>query len=209
MNQHSNKQMNSSDQKIAPKTARGKLTREKIINAAASEFGTKGFHETSISDITKTAGVALGTFYVYFESKESIFRAILSHMGELTRHWISKKIAGAPDRLSAERMGIEAFIEFVREHKDLYRIVMEAQFVANDAYINYYSVFADAYIHNLDDAVAKGEISAGQNEERAWALIGMSVFLGLKYGVWDEHRDPKEVANAVGSLLESGLGLKK
>ena len=201
--------MNQFVQKPDPKTARGKLTREKIINAAASEFGQKGYHDTSISDITQTAGVALGTFYVYFASKEAIFRALLSHMGELTRHWISKKIAGAPDRLSAERMGIEAFIEFVREHKDLYRIVMEAQFVANDAYIEYYSVFADAYIQNLDDAVVKGEISQGENEERAWALIGMSVFLGMKYGIWDEKRDPKAVADAVGGLLESGLGLKK
>lgn len=191
-----------------PKTARGKRTRDKILEAAASEFGSKGFHETGITDITKTAGVALGTFYTYYKSKEVVFRALVSHMGELTREWISKRVAGAPDRLTAERMGIAAFIEFAREHKDLYRIVMEAQFVANDSYMEYYSVFAESYTRNLADAADKGEIRSGHNEERAWALIGMSVFLGLKYGVWEEDRDPSEIADAISDLLENGLGVK-
>lgn len=191
-----------------PKTARGKRTRDKILEAAATEFGTKGFHDTGITDITKTAGVALGTFYTYYKSKEVVFRALVSHMGELTREWIAQRIAGAPDRLSAERMGIAAFIEFAREHKDLYRIVMEAQFVAKDSYVEYYSIFADSYARNLSDAAQKGEIRAGHDEERAWALIGMSVFLGLKYGVWDETRAPEDIADAVADLLENGLGIK-
>lgn len=191
-----------------PKTARGMRTRDKILEAAASEFGAKGYHETGITDITKTAGVALGTFYTYYKSKEIVFRALVSHMGELTREWISKRVAGAPDRLTAERMGIAAFIEFVREHKDLYRIVMEAQFVANDSYIEYYTVFAESYTRNLADAADKGEIRSGHNEERAWALIGMSVFLGLKYGVWEGDRKPSEIADAIGDLLENGLRIK-
>ncbi|PHQ68287.1 MAG: TetR family transcriptional regulator [Robiginitomaculum sp.] len=191
-----------------PKTARGLRTRDKILKAAASEFGSKGYHETGITDITKTAGVALGTFYTYYKSKEVVFRALVSHMGELTREWIAKRIAGAPDRLTAERMGIAAFIEFAREHKDLYRIIMEAQFVAKDSYIEYYTVFAESYARNLADAADKGEIRSGHDEERAWALIGMSVFLGLKYGVWDESRDPDDIADAIGDLLENGLGIK-
>jgi len=65
-----------SSSKKTPKTKRGRLTREKILRAAETEFGEKGFHEAAISAITHRAGVALGTFYVYFESKEEIFRAL-------------------------------------------------------------------------------------------------------------------------------------
>ena len=102
-----------------PKTARGRRTREKLLEAAEIEFGEKGFHEAAISGITQRAGVALGTFYVYFESKEEVFRALVSYMGHLTRTSIAEKVADAPDRLSAERQGIEEFIEFVRRHRNL------------------------------------------------------------------------------------------
>ena len=189
----------------APKTSRGERTRSRILDAAAEEFGQRGFHEAAVSGITQRAGVALGSFYTYFNSKEELYRALVEHMGEITRRWLAERTAGAPDRLTAERKGIEAFIEFVRTHKSLYRIVMESQFVAPDAYRAYYDVFAEAYQRGLQAASRTGEIAPGHDEERAWALIGMSVFLGLRYGVWDDERPAAEVADAVAGLIEHGL----
>jgi AcrR family transcriptional regulator len=188
-----------------PKTRRGQETRKKLLDAAAVEFGARGFHDASISEITRRAGVALGTFYVYFTSKDEVFRGLVEHMGRLTRAFLTERIASAPDRLTAERDGLIAFVGFAREHKDLYRIVMESQFVAEDAYRAYYSVFAEAYRHNLERASARGEVAKGDDEVRAWALIGVSVFLGLRYGVWDETRTPEEVGEAVWSLIRFGL----
>lgn len=188
-----------------PKTARGIRTQRSLLDAAALEFGSRGFHEASIQEITRRAGVALGTFYVYFDSKESIFRALVSYMGQLTREWIASRVAALPDRLTVERVGIEAFIEFARGHKDLYRIVMEAQFVAPDAYHAYYSNFADAYRRNLDAAQTKGDLRPGDNHVRAWALIGMSVFLGLRFGIWDEGARIGDIGAATEDLLRNGL----
>ncbi|MGZ8364620.1 MAG: TetR/AcrR family transcriptional regulator [Caulobacteraceae bacterium] len=192
----------------APKTSRGERTRQRILEAAEAEFGERGFHEAAVSGITQRAGVALGSFYTYFNSKEELYRALVEHMGEITRRWLAERTGGAPDRLSAERQGIEAFIEFVRAHRSLYRIVMESQFVAPDAYRAYYDGFADAYRRGLHSAALNGEIADGPAEERAWALIGMSVFLGLRYGVWDAERPASEVAGAVAGLLEHGLAPK-
>lgn len=188
-----------------PRTSRGEKTRAKLLEAARKEFGEKGFYEAGIVGITGRAGVALGSFYTYFNSKEEVYRALVEHMGVVTRRWQSEHIAAAPDRLAAERIGVEAFIEFVRGHQDLYRIVMEAQFVAPDAYRAYYEVFAEDYRRNLAAAGRNGQVRAGADEERAWALIGMNVFLGLKYGVWNEDRSPAEIADAVADLIEHGL----
>ena len=54
----------------------------------------------------------------------------------------------------------------------------------------------------LDDASAEcGDVG----EEEAWAIVGMNVFVGLRYGVWDEDADPRAVAERVNQLLRSGL----
>lgn len=188
-----------------PKTARGKKTREKLLQAAEVEFGEKGFHEAAISGITRRAGVALGTFYVYFDSKEEVFRALVSYMGHHTRSWIAQRVADAPDRLAAERQGLEAFIEFVGRHKNLYRIVSEAQFVAEDAYREYYQVFADAYQENLTAAGERGEIRKGDYQVWTWAMIGMSVFLGMRYAHWEHSRSGEDVAAAMADLISRGM----
>ena len=188
-----------------PKTRRGWKTREKLLEAAEMEFGEKGFHEAAITGITQRAGVALGTFYVYFESKEEVFRALVAHMGELTRHWISERVGKSPDRVTAERRGVKAFIEFVREHGNLYQIVSEAQFVANDAFRDYYMVFADAYTENLEQAGRAGQIPPGDYEVWAWALCGMNVFLGMRFGAWSTERPSDDIADAISELIGSGL----
>jgi AcrR family transcriptional regulator len=51
--------------------------REKIVDAAVLVFGEKGFAGASVADIAKAAGIAKGTVYLYFPSKEEIFTAIL------------------------------------------------------------------------------------------------------------------------------------
>src|SRR5210317_15849 len=91
-----------------PKTARGRQTRDKLLQAAEIEFGKQGFHEASVSGITHKAGVALGTFYTYFESKEEIYRALVGYMRHRVRSWIAKRVADSPDRISAERDGLRA-----------------------------------------------------------------------------------------------------
>lgn len=188
-----------------PKTDRGRRTLRRLLDAAGEEFGARGYHETAISHITQRAGVGLGTFYVYFKSKEEVFRALVADMGVHTRHALADAVKDAPNRLEAERLGIRAYLEFVRTHKSLYRVVMEAQFVAPEAYAAYYRVFSEAYRTQLDQAVARGEISAGDDEVRVWALMGASTFLGLKYGVWEDGADVAAVSEAAADLMINGL----
>jgi AcrR family transcriptional regulator len=194
-----------------PRTERGRKTLRRLIDAAAGEFGERGYHDAAITGITRRAGVALGTFYTYFESKEEVFRALVREMSRATRAHVAEAVKDAPDRLAAERIGLEAFIAFVRKHPELYRIIEEAQFVAHDAYREHYQTFAEAYRRNLAGARARGQVSAGSgdveetDEARAWALIGISVFLGMRYGIWDQSLPPARVAEIAIELASEGL----
>jgi len=206
MSQHSGSEPEAVEERSGPKTERGRRTLRRLLDAAAEEFGARGYHETAISNITQRAGVGLGTFYVYFKSKEEVFRALVADMGVRTRHALAESTRDAHDRLEAERLGIQAYLDFVRSHKALYRVVMEAQFVAPEAYRDYYRTFSAAYRQQLAQAASRGEISAGQDDEvRVWALMGASTFLGLRYGVWEDGENSAEIAEAASDLMINGL----
>lgn len=188
-----------------PKTSRGRETKQRILDAAEAEFGEKGFHEGSISGITQRAGVALGTFYTYFDSKEAIFQALVAYMSRRIRAWIGERVADASDRLTAERLGIEAYIEFARQHKGIYRIISEAEFVATDAYRDHYQGFARAYRRNLEKAARNGELRPGDYEAWAWAIMGIVVFMGMRFVIMDESKSPSEVADIMTDLIANGI----
>ena len=188
-----------------PRTERGRKTRRRLIEAAAQEFGERGYHDAAITGITQRAGAALGTFYTYFESKEELFRALVRDMSDAVRAHVAEAVAGAPDRLAAERIGLAAFIAFVRKHPELYRIIEESQFVAEDVYREHYLTFAEGYRRNLAAARNRGEIGEGPDELRAWALIGMSVFLGMRYAIWRQDMEPGEIADHAIALVAEGL----
>ena len=188
-----------------PRTARGRRTLRVILDAAAEEFGERGYHEAAIARIAQRAGVAIGSFYTYFDCKEAVFRALVGDMSAQVRETVAPVILAAPDRLAGERAGIAAFIAFVRQHKALYRIIDEAAFVAEDAYRKHYTEIAEGYAVSLTQAFGRGELSDGDMTVRAWAIMGMNVFLGLRFGVWDESGDPAEIARTAAAMISDGL----
>jgi AcrR family transcriptional regulator len=65
-----------------PRSRKGVQTRARLIHAAKVVFERDGFLEARITDIAEVAGLASGSFYHYFESKEQIFREVASAQEE-------------------------------------------------------------------------------------------------------------------------------
>ena len=188
-----------------PRTERGRRTLRLLLDAAALEFGERGFREASISSITSRAGTALGSFYTYFDSKEAIFREVVADLSGQVRDCVRPHLESASGALDAERAALQAFLEFARDHKEVYRIVDEAEFVDQPSYAQHYRTTMERVLGRLRAAAARGEIRADVGEVHAWAIIGMNVFLGLRYGVWSEGEDIGDVAAAANELLRGGL----
>jgi AcrR family transcriptional regulator len=186
----------------APRTPRGERTVRAILDAAAQEFGTRGFTATAITDITARAGVATGSFYTWFDSKEAVFRALVADLSEQVRDRVAPAVLAAPNGLAAEAAGMAEYLAFVRDHAVIYRIIDEAEFVAPDAHRAHYETTAARITARLRAAADRGEIRADVCEAHAWAIMGMNVFLGLRYGVWGD--DP-DAARAAADLLAHGL----
>jgi AcrR family transcriptional regulator len=93
----------SEPQVSAPKTARGQLTRQKLLEAAEEVFGSKSYWEAGVVDVISRAGVSQGTFYVYFRSKQDIFRELVLSLSRALRREIAQAVAGATDRAGRAR----------------------------------------------------------------------------------------------------------
>ena len=199
------------DDKKTPRTERGRKTLRKLLDAAAGEFGEHGFHEASISSITRRAGVALGTFYTYFDSKDEIFRALVADMSEAVKHAAREAIVPEMGALEVERAALEAFLRFAGEHKEVYRIIDEAEFVDPRSYRTHYENIGARIIERLEKGGKCGEMREGLGEIEAWALMGMNVFLGLRYAIWRGDGDPDaaEVAEAANAVLKRGIGKRE
>src|SRR5947199_10780954 len=90
-----------------PRTARGERTLRKILDAAREEFGERGFSDSSIVGITQRAGVALGTFYTYFDSKEALFQALVRDMSAQVRDTAAPAFVEYDNAFDAARKGLE------------------------------------------------------------------------------------------------------
>ena len=192
----------------APRTARGERTLRKILDAARDEFGERGFSDSSIVGITQRAGVALGTFYTYFDSKEALFQALVRDMSGQVRDHVAPVLRSSTETIEGEGKALEAFLRFAREHRDVYRIIDEAEFVDPRAYREHYETTATRIAARLIAGRERGEISRDYSDEEleilAWALMGSNVFLGLRFAVWSS-ADPGLVADTMNKLLRSGL----
>ncbi|RIV87710.1 TetR/AcrR family transcriptional regulator [Aurantiacibacter zhengii] len=190
----------------APRTERGRQTLRKLLDAAAKEFGEKGFHEASISGITRRAGTALGSFYTYFDSKDEIFRALVKDMsGQVAAH-AGKAVTPELAPFEVERVALHAFLEFARDNKEIYRIIDEAEFVDPASFREHYETTARRILERLKKGEAAGDLREGMDEAHAWAIMGMNVFLGLRYSVWDEGRESDRVADLANAMLRHGIG---
>lgn len=191
-----------------PRTARGAKTMRKLLDAAEAEFGERGFHEASVSGITRRAGTALGSFYTYFDTKDDIFRALVRDMSARVKTEVGGAISPDLSALDIESTALSAFLEFARTHKEIYRIIDEAEFVDPESYRAHYETTASRIEARLAKGVASGEFRPDLEEAHAWAMMGMNVFLGLRYGVWSDNRSPAELGEIVRSILEHGIAVK-
>lgn len=184
-----------------PLTKRGEATRRRLLEAAEVVFAEQGYHEASIVKITERAGIGLGTFYLYFDSKQSVFEALVIDLNKRVRHSMSEAMAGATTRLEAERAGFRGFFRFTAEHPALYRVVREAEFVSPDVLRLHYTRIVEGYEAGLQAAQETGDVDPSLDSEvTAWALMGMGELIGMRFLLWEkdaEGRPPAELAPAV------------
>lgn len=200
-----------------PLTKRGEATRRRILEAAEHVFADQGYHEASIVKITERAGVGLGTFYLYFDSKKTVFEALVVDLNQRVRHSMAEAMAEAGSRLEAERAGFAGFFRFTAAHPALYRVVREAEFVSPDTLRLHYGRIVEGYEQGLRRAQQAGEIDGALDPEiAAWALMGMGELIGMRFLLWERDetgevpaRIAPDVFDAMMQFIHNALAVRE
>jgi AcrR family transcriptional regulator len=186
---------------------RGIRTREALLAAAERVFGELGYHDASITKVTEAAGVAQGTFYKYFASKQEIFDELVRDLNLRVRRAMSEGARKGRTRAERERLGFEGFFRFTTEHPTLYRVIRQAEFVSPEVLQEHYSRIAAGYVTGLEDAMADGEIASADPQVLAWALMGIGEIVGMRWILWgDGNPVPEHVLDAMHTFIARGLG---
>jgi AcrR family transcriptional regulator len=97
--------------------------RSEIIDAARTIFAENGYMAATVDEIAARAALAKGTIYVYFESKEQIYNAVLASDLETLRRLTLEKIAAGSTVLEKIAAYIHARFEYCEERRDFFRIM--------------------------------------------------------------------------------------
>jgi AcrR family transcriptional regulator len=111
-------------------SSKGAATRSRLLEAAEQVFADLGYHDASIVKITEAAGVAQGTFYLYFAGKKEIFEELMRDLNRRVRRAMAEGAAQGRTRAEKEQLGFRAFFRYTAQHRALYRIIRQAEFVS-------------------------------------------------------------------------------
>ena len=146
---------------------------EKIIQAAIEVFREKGIEKTKVSDIVKAAGIAQGTFYLYFPSRLSVMPAIAKVM-------VEKIIAAIKEGISLQEpfaMQLEKVVDIVfsltEDYRDVFALIYAGitQTEHMKEWENIYAPYYEWMNNFLYEAQQQGVIRPSLNTTRSSKLI--------------------------------------
>lgn len=154
----------------------------RLLEAAAQVFGEQGYHAARVSDIVTQAGVAQGTFYLYFTSKAAIFLEMIDgFFHDLLADTLGRHPAAAltgPDDLVSEVGSIwRTLLAYCRARPGLTSLVLRESDTLGPTHrahiAGHYQRAADSMTVYVREAIARGIIRPIAPDLAAWIIIGM------------------------------------
>jgi len=186
---------------------KGEKTRALVLEAAEALFGRNGYTGTGIHHISEAAQCSVGTVYVYFRTKEDILRELVKQTSRELRHQIKAYAARFTDRRDQEIAAYCGFLHFFRNHRWMYAIVREAEFVDSSISISYYDSLRKPYEIALQQAIDRGEVSFYEPEHLAAILMGIGHSIGFSLFLIEDraYYDNRNVLEPLSQLILYGL----
>jgi AcrR family transcriptional regulator len=182
------------------------LRREQILEHAAALFGRKGYHSTSIANIIQSAGIARGTFYLYFKNKKAIFEELLDYLVVQIKKRI-KTVDTSPGSPSAREQvldNITRVIELLTDNRALLAIMLERAVGLDRSIDEKLSGFYEQIAHTIELSLRLGqemEIIRPCNT-RVAALSAVGALKEVLHDMLRRDEDSLNIRDLAGDILD-------
>jgi AcrR family transcriptional regulator len=189
--------------------------RDEIMAAAKEVFARKGFHDTTIADIAKQAGLAYGSIYWYFDSKDELFHALMAVEEGALRSHIAAAVGARQDGDGEApfRTAVQATFEFFESDKATVKLLFRDAYVLGDRFEKHLGGIYERFIDDIESVIVvaqqRGEMVAAPPRMVAYTLAALIGQLAHRRLSTDDGVTAAEVADFVVTLVLNGLRPRK
>ncbi len=183
--------------------------------AAKKVFARKGFHDTTIADIAKQAGLAYGSVYWYFESKDELFHALMAVEEAALRSHIAAALAGSDTVGQGESLrallesSVQATLEFFEADTATVKLLLRDPCALGERFERHLGGIYERFIDDIETFVVaaqeRGEVVAAPPRMVAYSLAALVGQLAHRRLGTDDDVTAAQVADFVVALVLDGL----
>jgi AcrR family transcriptional regulator len=189
--------------------------RDEIMAAAKEVFARKGFHDTTIADIAKQAGLAYGSIYWYFDSKDELFHALMAVEESALRSHVAAAVGARQDGDGEApfRTAVQATFEFFESDKATVKLLFRDAYALGDRFEKHLGGIYERFIDDIESVIVvaqqRGEMVAAPPRMVAYTLAALIGQLAHRRLSTDDGVTAAEVADFVVTLVLNGLRPRK
>ena len=184
--------------------------RREIMDAAAKVLAERGLAAATVSDITRVAGVAKGTFYLYFESKEHLVAALRERfVQELVEH--AKPFIEEIGRLDWWELAdavAEDMVDWTLAHRDICAVIMQTSTPeTHDIVVQADRAMIQYFAHGIEAGVRAGAFHVSDPEAAAAFLYNGTIFTVLQASLYSDNVDRDHLVAVAKEINRKVLGV--
>ncbi|MGQ9630391.1 MAG: TetR/AcrR family transcriptional regulator [bacterium] len=187
--------------------------RREILGSARKIFAQKGYHKTTVDDIVQDAGIAKGTFYLYFKDKKDIFASLIDEIIQMIYEAIEDIDRTEPSSkeeiVSQFKMSIERALNIYRENLTLAKIFLREAIGVDPEFEeklhNCYAVFAEHIQRSLKRGIGSGLFREMNVEVASHCIIGAVYQVAYQWLIVNESEDLEDVIDEIVRIYLHGI----
>ncbi len=193
------------------------VRRSQLIDASIKVFATKGYRSASITDIIEAAGVARGTFYLYFDSKLDAFHAVMDRFLDLYKEVVDRELARSyanPLMIRSRiRESLMEWLEFFSRNKDLAKVVFREANAIDPEYEQKWQAMLEVCFKHWTDSIMRFQKVGFVRKELDPRFLnlcfsGIMINVVLQEVIPKERVDLKKIVDQWIEFIEFGIKAK-
>jgi TetR/AcrR family fatty acid metabolism transcriptional regulator len=153
--------------------------RERILDAAVRVLAKRGFHSTRISEVAKAAGVADGTIYLYFKSKDELLVSLFEDRVERLLAFLQAELPRSGSASDKLKRIIELQLGLLEEERDLAEVLTVILRQSTKLMKKYAAPKFNAYLDSIARVVADGQAAGELRSDVSPHLVARAMFGAL------------------------------